>query len=214
MRNALVGLLLILALPVAAQAAPVFLTPVIALSVESVPTPGLPGMVTNTLIFSVLAPGDSIVGFDGKFIGAMNQVNPFDDPTVFPTVFRDNNVMFAFIGADVKQDSQFLFKTSTDDAVNGALVDRAGESATLLDGRFTLNGGRSNPFAGNPVAIAQLVMPAGASVLDYIDPASWLRIMNSNDIEVVIWPIPEPATLSLLALCGMRLLPRGRRGRR
>jgi len=210
MRNALVGLLLILALPVAAQAAPVFLTPVIALSVESVPTPGLPGMVTNTLIFSALEQGDKIVGFDGKFIGPMNQVNPLDQPTVF----QDNNVVFGYIGADVWEDSQFLFRTTAADAVNGVLVDRAGESATLLDGRFTLMGGRSNPLAGDTVAIAQLVMPAGVSVLKYIDPASRILIRNKDDVERILWPIPEPATLSLLALCGMRLLPRGRRGRR
>jgi len=211
MKRAMLGLTFILGSAVAAQARPVlFATSGIRLSVDTEPTPGLPGMVTNTLFFTIPDPLAEIVGFDGKFIGPMNQVNPFDQPTVF----QDNNVMFGYIGADVKQDSQFLFETTNADIVNGVRVDRGAESATMLDGRFTLKGGRSNPFAANSVAVAQLVMPAGASVLEYMDPASRILIRDGQDFDRIVWPIPEPATLSLLALCGMRLLLRRRRGRR
>ena len=47
----------------------------------------------------------SINGIDITFAGAMNQVNP----TGISTIFTDGKLFFGFVGADVSQDSQFLF---------------------------------------------------------------------------------------------------------
>jgi hypothetical protein len=167
-------------------------------TVASEPTPGKPGYETKTITYTMMDPSISIIGFDGKFVGAMNQV----DPSGLPTVFQDNNALFGGAGADVKQDSQFLFKTTDGDPVNGVLVTRSAESATLLDASFTLKGGRDDPLAGPSVTIAQLVVPAGASVLQYMDPAG----------HVVTSPIPEPMTTALLVPSLAALLLRRRRG--
>jgi len=205
MKKALFGLMLVLTISAAAQATNV-------VTVNSVPTPGLPGFSTNTFIITMEVSTDEIVGYDGRFDGPMNQVNPFG----MPTVFQDNNVAFGYVGENVLRDSQFLFKTTNLDTVNGVLVGRAGESAVLLDGAFAMKGGRSNPQALQSVAIAQLVVldsaiigtKAGEGMIRDVSVVLVRDVLDNLRAEPV--GIPEPATMSLLVLGGVALLKRRR----
>ena len=203
MKKALFGLMLVLTISAAAQATNV-------VTVNSVPTPGLPGFSANTFIITMEVLTDEIVGYDGRFDGPMNQVNPFG----MPTVFQDNNVAFGYVGENVLRDSQFLFKTTNLDTVNGVLVGRAGESAVLLDGAFAMKGGRSNPQALQSVAIAQLVVldsaiigtKAGEGMIRDVSVVLVRDVLDNLRAEPV--GIPEPATMSLLVLGAVALLRR------
>ena len=84
---------------------------------EGVPTPGLPGFKTITLsavsddpitAFDFVGDGGNDSATDYGFFGPMNHVNPLGQPTVF----QDFNDLFPSIGADVKQDSQFLVRSA------------------------------------------------------------------------------------------------------
>lgn len=206
MKKALAGMMLVLMVCTVAQATVIITTP-------SVPTPGLPGFQTVTVTMT-MENGDYIVGYDGTFIGPMNQVNPF----MMATIFKDNNTMFPFWpappGTPVLQDSQFLFKTTTADPVNGVLTVGSAEGLALLDANFAMKGGRANPSAGPTVAIAQLVVPAGlppSAVIGYIVPQdSWILARPAVGDLYKELVIPEPATLSLLALGAAVLLRRRR----
>ena len=202
MKKAMFGMMLVLVFCVAAQAK-------VIVTESSAPTPGLPAMETKTVTMT-MENGDFIVGYDGAFVGPMNQVNPFTQPTVF----QDNNVMFGYWGTPpptpVAQDSQFLFETTVKDTVNGVLVGGAGESAALLDGAFAMKAGRDNPHAGPTVAIAQLVVPIGAPVMQYIALDSVVLARGAVGELYKELVIPEPATLSLLALGAAALLRRRR----
>ena len=203
MKKALFGLMLVLTISAVAQATNV-------VTVNSVPTPGLPGFSTNTFIITMEVLTDEIVGYDGRFDGPMNQVNPFG----MPTVFQDNNVAFGYVGENVLRDSQFLFKTTNLNTVNGVLVGRAGESAVLLDGAFAMKGGRSNPQALQSVAIAQLVVldsaiigtKAGEGMIRDVSVVLVRDVLDNLRAEPV--GIPEPATMSLLVLGAVALLRR------
>jgi hypothetical protein len=189
MKKAMVGMMLVSAFCTAAQAT-------VIVTVTSVPTPGLPTMQTKTVTVTA-ANGDYIVGYDGAFIGPMNQVNPFG----MPTVFQDTNTMFPFWPppvppTPVAQDSQFLFKTTTADPANGVRVGRSAESGTLLDGAFVLKGGRNNPCAGPTVAIAQLVVPAGTDTGTMIGLNTDVLMMTKHDVLYAPRTLiaPDPVT--------------------
>ena len=206
MKKAFAGLMLVLLVCTVAQAT-------VIVTAASVPTPGLPGFQTVTVSMA-MANGDWVVGYDGAFVGPMNQVNPF----MMATIFQDNNTMFPFWpmppGTPVLQDSQFLFKTTTADPINGVLTVGSAEGPALLDANFAMKGGRNNPKAGPVVAIAQLVVPVGmppAAIVQYIEPTdSWILARGTVSELYKELVIPEPATLSLLALGAAALLRRRR----
>lgn len=91
------------------------------LSIEPMPTVDMPGFTTYT--FSIeTQPGEILRGVDATVRGPLNQVNPLSTTTIF----NDSNGFFSFVGADVSQDSQFLFTSSE------VLFIGAEESDTLL----------------------------------------------------------------------------------
>jgi hypothetical protein len=113
------------------------------LAIDSDLTPGIIGYSTFT--FSLRAdPGESFRGVDATFTGPMNQVNPVGTPTIF----TDANVFFPFVGADPRQDSQFLFHSST------LLQIGAQESSTRLKAAIS---GLSDNGLPNPAPFAQIV---------------------------------------------------------
>lgn len=106
-------------------------------------TPDLSGYTTYTL--SLLTEGSEVLrGVDAVFNGPMNQVNPFD----LPTIFMDNNVVITAVGDHVKQDSQFLFPFTS------VLSIGAEESSTLLKAAMS---GLADNGLPNPAPIAQIV---------------------------------------------------------
>lgn len=107
------------------------------------PTPGLSGFTTFTFAIQSGA-GESLRGVDAAVTGPLGQVNPLG----VPTVFSDNNGVFPFIGADVRQDSQFLFDSG--DVLSIGAV----ESAAGLSGAIS---GIASLGLPNPVDFVQVV---------------------------------------------------------
>lgn len=126
--------------------------PAASLLVDSIPTVDLDGYRTYTLSIETFDE-ESFRGFDANFSGLMNQVNPFG----LATIFNDNNVVFPVVGADVSQDSQFLF------ASGDVLTIGVEESVTSLKGAFSGLGFLDLP---NPTPFAQVVTndPYGVEV--------------------------------------------------
>jgi hypothetical protein len=84
---------------------------------DGIPTPGMPGFKTITLsavsdspitAFDFVGDGGNDSAIDFGFFGPMNHINPLGQATVF----QDFNDLFPSIGADVKQDSQFLVRSA------------------------------------------------------------------------------------------------------
>lgn len=181
-----------------------------AVSGTFVPTPGLPGYATFTLVASTNY-GWEIVGFDfasqsnyGIF-GPLNQVNPAG----LPTIFQDANAFFPFVGADVAQDSQFRFSSAEITFPAGF----SSESATQLRSVFA-----SPSSLGTSVDFVQLVLPPLATV-----NGVGTVIFNRNSVFIdgsvsfqISNPLPEPAAvgLAMSALIGGLGLVRRRPGAR
>ncbi len=115
------------------------------------PTVDLPGYTTWTLTANT-DNGSQIQGFDFAsrpeygFFGSMNQVNPAG----ISTIFQDANAFFSFVGADVSQDSQFLFNSGQVTVPAG----HASESSTELRAVFA-----APAPLGTSVPFVQLVTP-------------------------------------------------------
>lgn len=150
--RALIFSTFIVALPASSWAA-------VIIKQSSAPTVGLSGYTTYTLTAETNT--GSIQGFDFAslssygFFGSMNQVNPF----ALPTIFNDNNALFAVVGADVSQDSQFKFRSSDLTVPAGF----ASESTSSLRAVFAA----SAPLGTN-VPFVQLTVPnAAAGVINF-----------------------------------------------
>jgi hypothetical protein len=159
------------------------------------PTIGKPGYRTYT-VTATTNDGSQIQGFDfaslptyGCF-GLMNQVNPAGSSTIF----EDSNSFFSFVGADVSQDSQFLFLSSNLTVPSGF----ASESGTQLRAVFAA----SSPL-GTSVPFAQFAATVGSiEVIGQIQTVVGSRVTN-NDVEFLAAFIPEPSLVSLVSLlCG------------
>ena len=186
----------------------------IVISATAIPTPGLPGYQTWTLT-ATADVGEKIVGFDfvgdgaiKGFFGAMNQVNPVGQPTVY----QDNNAIFGFVGADVSQDSQFRVISNTGIHLGDA------ESGTKLQSAFNYNTANIG-LAAQVWDFAQLVIPiAGSGTVPYVGSFT----VNNNGVNRLvhvagtIGVFPEPASFALagLAMLGMIGFTRRRRNGR
>lgn len=132
---------------------------VVIISQSSSPTVGLPGFTTYTM--TATTDTGSIQGFDfasqptfGFFGPALNQINPVG----LPTIFRENNAIFPFIGADPSQDSQFAFASSALTVPAGF----ASESNVHLRAVFA-----AGAPLGSSVQFAQLALPNSGGIYQF-----------------------------------------------
>ncbi len=165
---------------------------VVAVSANAAVVVTSTGVATTELsgytTWTVNATSDSgpINGIDVTFTGAMNQVNPAGNATIF----TDANGFFSFVGADVSQDSQFLFAAA--DLLNIG----AEEGAELLKGALT----GISAYSGGLMSVdfAQVVIADGGSVsfAAALDDGGDVAVSVSGILTV----IPEPATLALISM--------------
>lgn len=186
--------------------------PVVTITQTYDPTPGLPGYTTWVLTAHSELPimDFDFIGFRGDndpsvglgFFGPLNQVHPFR----LSTVYQDLNPVFPLVGADVKQDSQFLAVT-TGNMVTGSIFRE--DSPSVLQGAF----GRFMPPLGNTVPFVQLVIPHGGRVTyrGKITDVNLRTTLVSG--ELVAPPVPEPASIVLAGL-GLMAAGLARRCRR
>jgi hypothetical protein len=146
----------------------------------SAPTPSLPGYVTQT-VTATAAAGEKIIGFDfvgggGSYgiFGSMNQINPAGQPTVF----QDNNPFFAFVGADVMQDSQFKVVSTKGIAISPS------ESSTSLKAAFNYNAASAITDASNVWSFLQIVHSA-TSVINMLGTMTVQNAQGVNRLESV-----------------------------
>jgi len=132
-----------------------------------------------------------ISSMDGYFKGPMNQVNPFGTS---PTVFQDNNHLFGFdpSAGPVDNDSQFMFHVQNEGIL--VVTGETAEGPNVLSTAMT----KFAPFASRDavqlcIANGDLVEYNGAVVAD-------------GQLVDYRGAIPEPATLSVLAVAGLALL--------
>jgi hypothetical protein len=192
LRNTFFAVSAVLAVAAASQAAN------IRFEATSEATPGMATHDTWTLkaISDQPMQGFDFAGDGGNnpqtgwgFFGPMNQVNPAGQATVY----SDNNPIITALGGNPKQDSQFTVRT-------GDVVVPAGfaeEGANILQGIWA----HSAPV-GNTFDIAQLVIPRGAAAtVNFRGQISTLEggQVVLNDVSGTV-PIPEPASLALIAI--------------
>jgi len=171
----------------------------IIISSASAPTVGRADLKTWTLTATATG-SEQIVGFDFAslpaygFTGAMNQINPAGQATIF----QDANGFFGFVSppADVSQDSQFKFQSSNLTVPSGF----ASESATSLRAVFA-----ASASLGTVVPFVQLAIPtASAGTVAYVGTVTVSNAGVFSDVPVtgiVGGPaIPEPASLALVGL--------------
>ena len=153
-------------------------------------TVGNPALKTYT--FSLQAEGsESFRGVDATFTGAMNQVNPAGNATIF----TDANAFFAFVGADVSQDSQFKFASSTLLSIGGQ------EGPGLL--KAAISGLADNGLpAVAPFAQIAAADPAAVQVSLAFDLGGANPFLSSGSIQSYLIPEPTTCVLAGLALVG------------
>ena len=197
LRNTFFALTTVLAIAASSQAG------VIVTQSAGTPSVNLPGF-TNFTLTAASDNGAQIVGFDFAsqasygFFGAMNQVNPAGQPTIF----TDNNAFFAFVpGSDVSQDSQFKYLSTTMTIPAGF----ASESNSQLRALFA-----SAVGLGTSTAFVQLAIPnAGAGTVNYLGQIQ-TQLGSANPTDNTVsgtvgggGVIPEPASLVLVGLAVM-----------
>ena len=158
--------------------------------------PDLPGY--KAVILNVASDADPITSVVVDVTTAMNQLHPFGQTV---TLFTTNNGLFAFDPATdglVDQDSQILFHEDDDTL----LVATKEESDTRLFSAFTGTAG-SLSFMAAP--LFRVVVPEQTELV----PLENVKACVVSGGEMFC--IPEPTTMSLLALGGLAALIRRRK---
>ena len=195
--------LTIIVAPVVAQAA-------VHVDVTSNGSPAA-GLTSYTVWLNADTLADSVAAFDGGFTGPMNQV--FELGVVAtPTLTR---AVAPMVNED--EDTHFLFQLTNLVVVNTPKEDGPGTGSYLMgdDGAGGVDNavfGIKPAFITQNLALAQIVIPDSAVDLVYLTAEVSDGIGNRTAFTNV--PIPEPATLSLLAvgvvaLCRKKTLKRG-----
>jgi hypothetical protein len=177
-------------------------------------TPDVAGYETVVLSFrlydQVAAAPVPFNSIQAKFTGTLNQVHPFD----IATPFTDLNAAMA----DSKQDSQFMFPAPAQQGFDPV------DTVTELNAGFAFptEPGEPLPFLDWTPSV-QLVIPTGTSIDEVFQYGTFEVVdQETGDIELDSYSklampgtefffIPEPATMSLLALGGLAGLIRRRR---
>ncbi len=141
------------------------------------------GLMSYTVHLVADTEADKATAWDGSFDGPMNHLLAAG---VLPTPTMTNA---SFLGADIVLDSHFLL---ADDEL--LIADAPTESGTHLDGSFGIKPGS----ATMDLSFAQIVIAPG-NVVTMTGIAS-NDVGTKFDTNVVI---PEPVTLSVLALGGL-----------
>src|SRR5262245_43404831 len=148
-------------------------------SVSSSPTVGIAGMTTYS-VTATAAAGEKIIGFDfvgggGTYgvTGAMNQINPAGQATVF----NDNNGFFGFVGADVSQDSQFKVTSTKGIPINPS------ESSTALKAAFNYNAASVVTDASNVWNFLQVATNAPADAIHLLGTLTVQNAQGENRLE-------------------------------
>ncbi len=188
MSRSVIAAVFVVCISVAAQAA-------VTTSFTSSPTVDLAGY--TTYIVTLTSDTGDLTGFEVSFDGPMNQMNLFDLSTIFipdiqTTQFAPHPIF--------DWDSHFLFYESDLIVVPGA-----SESPTHLAAIFAFTGASALIYTGPSVEIAQIIIADGNTVEMTGEVSVGVTIVAFADFT-----IPEPATISLLAIGGIAMLRRKR----
>ncbi len=184
MLRGIVSVAIVVCISVAAQAA-------ITTSFTSSPTVGLAGYTTYEV--NLTSDSGDMYGFEISFDGPMNQINPLGTPSIFRP-----DLLFFDTFPELDWDSHFLFYESELIVVPGA-----SESPTHLYGTFAFTGASVQVYLGPSVSIAQLVIADGNTV-----EMTGAVTVGITEVDFAEFTIPEPATISLLAIGGIAMLRR------
>ncbi len=194
MLRGIVSVAVVLGLSIAAQAA-------ITASVTSQATTGLSGYTTYSV--TLTTDTDLLASFDISFNGSMNQVSPSGNETIFlpenPSIYIASTVDLI-----LERDSHFLFRES-----QLTVVGSSSESGTSLAATFAFPAGTNDPMMASSINIAQIVIADGNTV-EITGVVAVAPFGGSSPVDVTLssFTIPEPASISLLAIGGLALLRR------
>ncbi len=167
-------------------------------SYTSAPTVGLADHTTYEI--TLTSDTGNLTGFEVEVTADVaNQVTSGGD-----SIFEDSNSFIFFIfGNEVwRQDTQFHFM-STDLTIVSA---SEGTSGVVLAGAFALAGGTGSPLAAPSINILQICMPDGNTAT--VSGRVTVGVDEADFADIVI---PEPTTISLLAIGGFAMLRRRKR---
>ena len=170
------------------------------LLINSIPTPGQLGANGyHTFTLSLLTEGsESFRGVDATFTGAMNQINPAGNSTIF----NDYLLWWEWIGIDRAFDSHFLFSSST------LLTIGAQESSIHLKAAIS---GLADNGLPDLAPFAQIVAKNGAVSYSLAFDAGLpepVRFVSAFPLTSI--PEPSNGIIAGLALVGVAVRRQGR----
>ncbi|MCA9240813.1 MAG: hypothetical protein KDA37_11460 [Planctomycetales bacterium] len=179
----------------------------IFLRTERTPTVGIPNTSTWTITLVSDDPNEIIFGVSAKITGTLGQVR---GGPITTTPFQDMNGFFDFIGADVSQDSQFLFLASELSPPALSVVDTENELSAAITNLPSATGGD-----GLIVPLAQVVLQNCPIDVEYLFALD-IRDPSGQNVGAPVlaggrplYCVPEPAAVGMTAygsliLAGLR----------